>query len=286
MSGFVQGTRGLSLNTATIGWQIPLERTVALCEEFGFGGIAPWRHELHDQGIAEVASRLKQSSLQVTGLCRGGAFTAFGEDGLQRAVDENKRAVDEAAEIGAKCLVLVVGGLLDGSNDITRARDCVRRALEAVLEYACDVGVPLAIEPLHPVYAAERSCISTLREALDLCDHLGEGVGVAIDVYHVWWDPGLFAQIQRAGDRILAFHVCDWLIPTRDPLKDRGMMGDGVIDLPSIRKMVETSGYDGMCEVEIFSENDWWQREPAEVLRSCIETYGRHVMALEEVTYP
>jgi sugar phosphate isomerase/epimerase len=135
--------------------------------------------------------------------------------------------------------------------------------------------MPLAIEPLHPMYAADRACINTLEQALDVCDLLGEGVGVAIDVYHVWWDPKLYAQIARAGasGRILAHHICDWLVPTRDLLLDRGMMGDGIIDLKAIRAQIEKAGYHGPQEVEIFSSENWWKRPGEEVLATCAERF-------------
>ena len=154
-------------------------------------------------------------------------------DGRAAAIDDNRRAVDEAAALGADCLVLVVGGLPKGSNDIAAAREMVADGIAALLPHARAAKMPLAIEPLHPMYAADRACVNTLEQALDICDLLGEGIGVAIDVYHVWWDPKLAAQIARAGagGRILAHHICDWLVPTRDLLLDRGMMGDGVIDL-------------------------------------------------------
>ena len=136
--------------------------------------------------------------------------------------------------------------------------------------------MPLAIEPLHPMQAAERACINTLEQALDLCDAMGDGIGVAVDVYHVWWDPKLEQQIKRAGEkRVLAYHICDWLVPTRDLLNDRGMMGDGVIDLPRIRSWVEGAGYSGFHEVEIFSELDWWKRDPDEVLQTCKDRFLR-----------
>jgi sugar phosphate isomerase/epimerase len=146
----------------------------------------------------------------------------------------------------------------------------VRDALAALLPHARQSGVPLAIEPLHPMYAADRACVNTLAQANDLCDELGDGIGVALDVYHVWWDPDLERQIARTGRRILAYHVNDWLIPTTDLLLDRGMMGDGVIDLRGIRAMVEAAGYRGHCEVEILSANNWWRRDPDDVLGTCI----------------
>jgi sugar phosphate isomerase/epimerase len=155
------------------------------------------------------------------------------------------------------------------------AREMVADGLAAILPHARAGRMPLAIEPLHPMYAADRSCINTLEQALDLCDLLGDGVGVAIDVYHVWWDPKLDAQIMRAGGggRILAHHICDWLVPTRDLLLDRGMMGDGVIDLRSIRSLIESAGYHGPQEVEIFSAQNWWKRPGEEVLATCVERF-------------
>jgi sugar phosphate isomerase/epimerase len=197
-------------------------------------------------------------------------FPATDETGRRAALDDNRRALDEAAEIGAQCLILVVGGLPHGSRDLAGARRQVRDALAALIPHARQAGVPLAIEPLHPMYAADRACVNTLAQANDLCDELGDGVGVAVDTYHVWWDPDLERQIARAGRRILAYHVNDWLLPTTDLLLDRGMMGDGVIDLRAIRAMVEAAGYRGHCEVEILSANDWWRRNPDEVLRICI----------------
>ena len=147
--------------------------------------------------------------------------------------------------------------------------------IAAVLPHARANRIPLAIEPLHPMYAGDRACMNTLAQALDLCDAVGDGVGVAIDTYHVWWDPTLEAQIERAGagNKILAYHICDWLVPTRDLLLDRGMMGDGVIDLPRIRAAVEQAGYNGYVEVEIFSAADWWTKPGDEVLRTCIDRF-------------
>jgi sugar phosphate isomerase/epimerase len=211
--------------------------------------------------------------LTVTGLCRGGMFTGADAASRRAALEDNRRAVDEAAALRARCLVLVAGGLPKGSRDLVGARQQVHDGLAALLPHARAAGVPLAIEPLHPMYAADRACVNTLSQALDLCDALGEGVGVALDVYHVWWDPDLARQIARAGRRILAYHVCDWLDPTTDLLLDRGMMGDGVIDLRAVRRLVEDTGYRGHCEVEIFSTGNWWKRDPVEVLRTCIERH-------------
>ncbi len=189
----------------------------------------------------------------------------------------NYRAVDEALEIGANCLVMVVGGLAPESKNIDRARQTVFEGLARTLEYARQHGMPIAIEPLHPMYAADRACINTLSQALDICDALGDGIGVAVDVYHVWWDPTLAEQITRAGaHRLLAFHICDWLVPTRDMLSDRGMMGDGVIDIPNIRHMLEQSGYTGLSEVEIFSAEHWWKKSGDEIMKTIVERGAIH----------
>jgi sugar phosphate isomerase/epimerase len=202
-------------------------------------------------------------------------FPASTEELRQAAIDDNRRAIDEAAALNADCLVLVVGGLPGGSRDIAAARAMVRDGIAAVQEHARGSGVKLAIEPLHPMYAADRSCVNTLCQALDMAGAIGPDIGVAIDAYHVWWDPDLAGQIARAGreGRILAHHICDWLVPTRDLLLDRGMMGDGVIDLAAFRAMFEAAGYFGHQEVEIFSAQDWWTRDGTEVLRVCIERY-------------
>jgi sugar phosphate isomerase/epimerase len=220
-------------------------------------------------GLREAVRAVKAHGLTVTGLCRGGFFTA------QDWRDDNRRAIEEAHALGAKCLVLVVGGLPQGSKDLAGARQQVADGIAAILPEARQAGVPLAIEPLHPMQAPDRACVNTLEQALDLCDALGEGVGVAVDVYHVWWDPKLEEQIARAGrKRILGYHLSDWRVPTRDLLNDRGMMGDGVIDLPRVRAWVEAAGYAGMHEVEIFSELDWWRRDPDEVLRISRERFA------------
>ncbi len=262
----------ISINSMTVKpWS--LQQLVEGCARAGIGAVSPWRDIVQATGVAQAAKLLRAHGMTVTGLCRGGMFPAADEAGRRVALDDNRRAIDEAAEIGAQCLVLVVGGLPKGSRDIGDARRQVRDALGALLPHARQTGVPLAIEPLHPMYAADRACVNTLAQANDLCDELGEGVGVAVDVYHVWWDPDLQQQIARASRRILAYHVNDWLLPTTDLLLDRGMMGDGVIALRGVRAMVEQAGYRGHCEVEILSAGNWWTRNPDEVLRVCIERH-------------
>ena len=259
----------LSLNTATVRKQWNLAQMIDGCARHGIRGISPWRDQVAQIGLSQARKSIREKNLVVTGLCRGGFFTA------KDWKDDNLRAIEEAHELNAQSLVLVVGGLLQGSKDLKKSRDAVRDGIATILPEARKAGVPLAIEPLHPMQAAERACINTLEQALDLCDALGEGLGVAVDVYHVWWDPKLQAQLKRAGRRILGYHICDWLSPTRDLLNDRGMMGDGVIDLPLIRSWVESAGYAGFQEVEIFSELDWWKRDPDEVLRTCKERLSR-----------
>lgn len=261
----------LSLNTATVRPQWNLRECVEGCVRHGFGGISPWRDKVHEAGLDEAARMIRDSGLGVSGLCRGGWYTA--EGALADAVlDDNKRAVDEAVAIGADCLVMVVGGLPAGSRDLAGARQLVTEGLARTLDYARTVAMPIAIEPLHPMYAADRACVNTVGQALDICDQLGAGIGVAVDVYHVWWDPELLPQLRRAGkERILAFHLCDWLVPTRDLLLDRGMMGDGVIDLRGLRAAVEAEGFTGLNEVEIFSELNWWKRNADEVMQTIVE---------------
>ena len=265
----------LSLNTATVKQQWNLEQMIDGCVRHRIGAISPWRDQVAACGLEEAAKRIKDAGLRVSGLCRGGMFPAEDTVGLQANIDDNRRAIDEAVALGAECLVLVVGGLPEGSRDIAMAREQVFDGMSAILEHARSIRMPLAIEPLHPMYAADRACVNTMQQALDICDRLGEGTGVAVDVYHVWWDPSLEEQIARAGrnGQLLAFHVCDWLVPTRDMLLDRGMMGDGIIELKKIRGWVETAGYDGCCEVEIFSSLDWWTKDPDHVLATCVERH-------------
>jgi sugar phosphate isomerase/epimerase len=267
-------TDGLSINLATVRKQFGLKDGVEACLKHGITAIAPWRDHIEAVGLAEAARIIKSNNMKVTGYCRGGLFPAANAAARQAAIDMNKQMIDEAAAIGADCIVMIGGGLPPGSRDLPAARDMFADGMAAVLPHARAAKVPLAIEPLHPMVAADRGCISTLGQALDICDALGKGVGVAVDVYHVWWDPELEKQIERARSRILAHHICDWLVPTKDLLLDRGMMGDGVIDLAEIRRMVEAAGFHGHQEVEIFSAENWWKRPGDEVLRTCVERYN------------
>jgi len=273
------GLEHLALNWATVRERWDLAQTIEGCARHGIPGIAPWREPVQAMGAAAARRRIKDAGLRVSGYCRAGLFPAADAAGLQAAIDDNRRAIDEAAALGAECLVILGGGMPAGSRDLPLARRQAQDGLAAILPHARACGVPLAIEPLHPMYAADRCCVSTLKQANDLCEKLDPyddgGLGLAIDVYHVFWDPELEREVQRAGaaGRILAFHVCDWLVPTRDMLLDRGMMGDGVIDIRRIRGLVEAAGYAGLIEVEIFSRDDWWRRDPEEVLAVIAERY-------------
>ena len=288
MRDFSQNHEWLSINTATVrksqGKDLPLTDIIEACVSREIKAISPWRDQVAAVGLKTVSKLVKTHGLQLSGYCRGGMFPASTAAGIQAADADNRQAVDEACELNARCLVLVVGGLpgaLAGQaahKNIGIARDQVFEGIEKLLAYAKSCNMPLAIEPLHPMYAADRACINTLEQALDVCDQLDSAqtgaLGVALDVYHVWWDPKLKQQIERAGkNRLLAFHVCDWLTPTRDLLNDRGMMGDGVIDIPKIRGWVEAQGFAGFSEVEIFSTENWWLRDHSEVLDTCISRH-------------
>lgn len=283
MRDFSSDHRWLSLNTATVRKQGDLVQIIDACAKHGIRAIDPWRDQVASVGLDRAVRAVRDAGLDLSGYCRGGMFTS---DAARRGEvrNDNRRCVDEAKALGAPCIVLVVGGLpqysrpgSETSKDLVAARGRVEEALADMLDYAKQADLPLAIEPLHPAYAADRACVNTTKQALDICDRLDPGrsgmLGVALDVYHIWWDPELMEQIARAGkDRLLAFHVCDWLVPTRDILNDRGMMGDGVIDIKSARAAVEAQGYAGYCEIEIFS-NDWWGRPMDEVLQTCIERH-------------
>jgi sugar phosphate isomerase/epimerase len=275
--------RHLSINSATARHQLTLPAFIEACARRGIPAIDPWRDQVHAVGLLQVAKHVKDAGLALTGYCRGGFFPAIDAAGLRAALEDNRRAVDEAKALGASCLVLVAGalpGALCGTpahRNIDLARTQVMDGIAATLEYARSVSVPLAIEPLHPMQAADRACINTLEQALDICDALepsrSGALGVALDVYHTWWDPKLAAQIARAGrERLLAYHVCDWLVPTRDLVNDRGMMGDGIIELKKIRSLLERAGYAGYVEVEIFSRA-WWTRPADELLDTCVARY-------------
>ena len=283
MRDFSADHRWLSLNTATVRKQGDLLEIINACARHGIRAIDPWRDQVAAIGLDRAARAVRDAGLELSGYCRGGMFTSDASRRME-VRDDNRRCVDEAKTLGAPCIVLVVGGLPQysrpgstASKDIVTARAQVEDAIAEMMEYAKDAKLPLAIEPLHPAYAADRACVNTMGHALDMCDRLDPkrtgALGVALDVYHIWWDPEVMAQIARAAkDRLLAFHVCDWLVPTKDILNDRGMMGDGAIDIKSVRRAVEAEGFAGYSEIEIFSES-WWTKPIDEVLRTCIERH-------------
>jgi sugar phosphate isomerase/epimerase len=262
----------LSLNQATTQhWNV--QQAVDGCARAGIPWIGLWRHKIAETGVAASAQIVRDAGLRVSSLCRGGFFPAATAAERQARIDDNRRAIDEAAELGTDVLVLVCGPAPD--RNIQAAREMVRDGIAELVPYAREHGVKLAIEPLHPMFAADRSVIVTLRQALDIAEQF-EQVGVAIDVYHVWWDPEVYAQIARATGRILGFHVNDWLVPTPDLLLGRGMMGDGVIELRRLRAAVEEAGYSGPIEVEIFNQAIW-DAPGDDVLAQMYERYLAHV---------
>ena len=264
----------LSLNQATTQrWS--LREAIEGCARASIPAIGIWRDKLAEAGVASAARMARDAGLHVSGVCRGGRFPAATAAERAARIDDSRRAIDEAAALAADVLVLVCGPAPD--KDIQSARAMVADAIEQLIPYAAARGVKLGIEPLHPMYAGDRSVITTLSEALDLVERFATPhVGVVIDTYHVWWDPYLFQQIRRARGHIFAFHVCDWLVPTPHMLLGRGMMGDGVIDIRQVRGWVEAQGFAGFCEVEIFSHT-WWARSGDDILSACIERHGRCV---------
>lgn len=248
----------LSLNQwTTREWS--LREAVEGCVRAGLPAIGLWRDKVADAGLAESAKLVREAGLRVSSLCRGGFLTAREPVARAEAIADNRRAIEEAAALEAACLVLVVGGLPAGDRDLPGARERVAEALAELAPYAGAHGVRLALEPLHPMYCADRAVLSTLDQALDLAEpHPVGQVGVVVDAFHVWWDPYLPAAIARAGERIASFQVCDWVLPLpADNLLARGMMGDGVIDFRSMAAAVEAAGYVGDIEVEIFNADVW-----------------------------
>lgn len=273
--------RCCSINTATLGFQAPIGEVIDAVARVGFGGVALWRREVEGQDVKAIGKRIRDAGLTTTGYCRSTYIPSPTRAGFELNVEANRKAIAEAALLGASCFVMVVGSLPAGSKDMAAARAQVAEASGLLATIGKSVGVRIALEPLHPVYAADRSCLTLMSEALDMCDAI-EGatddpwLGVMPDCYHIWWDPNVARDIARAGKakRIFGFHVCDWLVPTEDALNDRGMMGDGVIDVRGLRDMVEATGYRGPVECEIFSSRNWWKRPMAETLRACVARFA------------
>ena len=238
-------------------------------------GITVWRNHIEPYGAKKAGKILEASGLKVVSLCRGGFFPATGAKEREEKRSENRRIIDEAAEIGAPLVVLVCGAV--PGMDLAVARQQILDGIHAVEPHAKACGVKLSIEPLHPMYAGDRSAVNTLEQANNMVMTLGsEWVGVTVDVYHLWWDPFLRAEIGRCKDMIFSYHVSDWRTPTRDLLNDRGMMGEGCIPLRDIRGWVENAGFDGPIEVEIFSD-ELWEQDQTRVMRRIRNAYLRHV---------
>ncbi|MEW2062630.1 sugar phosphate isomerase/epimerase [Streptomyces sp. YPW6] len=272
------GLARLSINQETVKqWSLP--ELAAGCVAAGVGQVGLWRAPVRAYGVERTARLLAGAGLTVTSLCRGGFFTALDPAERARALDDNRAAIDEAAALSTDTLVLVSGGLPPGSRDLHGARERVAEALAVLAPYAAERGVRLAIEPLHPMYAADRCVVSTLAQALDLAERFPAGqVGVVVDTYHLWWDDAAPAQIARAGraGRIHSFQLADWITPLpAGVLLGRGQLGDGSVDFRAFRREVESAGFEGPIEVEIFNEA-LWARDGAEALAEVVERYLRH----------
>ncbi|MBN1543207.1 sugar phosphate isomerase/epimerase [candidate division KSB1 bacterium] len=254
----------------------PLETAVDKYAAAGVRGITVWRQWLEGRPLEKSRSLIADAGLAVVSLCRGGFFPSIDAGKRREAIDDNRRALDEAAAIGAPWVVLVCGA--DPRQSLDESRRQIADGIAACLEHAEQLGVKLAIEPLHPMYAGDRSAVNTLAQANDLCDQLDHSsVGVAVDVYHLWWDPHLQQEIERCGrsGNLLAFHICDWRTPTIDLLNDRGLMGEGCIDIRRIRGWVEEAGFNGFNEVEIFSDR-WWKADMDDFLAAILAAYRHH----------
>ena len=255
-------------------WQI--EEAAKNFAAAGVEGITVWRDALEGRNIKLTGKLLREHDLTIVSLCRGGFFPAKDLNKRKLAIDDNRRAIDEAVELGTSMIVLVCGA--DPSQPLEESRKQIRDGIAAILPEAAVAGVKLAIEPLHPMYADTRSAINTLAQANDMAEVLNSpSVGVAIDVYHVWWDPSLEKEIERcrANGNLLAFHICDWKVPTSDLLLDRTLMGEGCIPIKQIRSLVEAAGFTGFNEVEIFS-TEYWKYDQAEFLKKIITAYKEH----------
>jgi sugar phosphate isomerase/epimerase len=261
----------LSLNQrTTASWSLP--EAIKGCVDAGLGAIGIWREQLAEVGLDDACRLVADSGLRVSSLCRGGFFTNPAEAATSEA--QNREAIEEAATLNAATLVLVPGGLPPGDRDLQGARDRAARAIEGLVPYAHELGVTLGIEPMNPIYAADRGVISTLGQALDIAESFEPNdVGVIVDTFHLWWEPGIAEQIERAGQRIVSYQISDWITPLPvDTLLARGMMGDGHIDFPAFTRSVARAGYRGDIEVEIFNA-DLWAAAPAEVVHTMAERY-------------
>ncbi|HBH85158.1 MAG: xylose isomerase [Bacteroidetes bacterium GWE2_41_25] len=239
----------------------------------GVKGITVWRDALAGRNIRETGDMLRDNGLSIVSLCRGGFFPGTSKEKRKAAIDDNRKAIEEAFELGTDKIVLVCGA--EPSQSLKESRKQIFEGISSILTDAKAAGVKLAIEPLHPMYADTRSAINTLAQANDMAEKLdSKVVGVAVDVYHLWWDPDLKEEIMRCGKNknLLAFHICDWKSPTIDLLNDRGLMGEGCIPIRKIRSWVEAAGFNGFIEVEIFS-NIYWKQDQSEFLKKIVSAY-------------
>jgi sugar phosphate isomerase/epimerase len=267
----------LSLNQRTTQrWSVG--EAVEGCLAAGIPAIGLWREQIAEFGLERACRTLAHSGLRVSSVCRGGFLTGPAGD-YARAMNDNRQAIDEAAALGAGCLVMVVGGLPEGSRDLPEARRCVEDRIAELAAYAGQSGVQLAIEPMHPLFCADRSVVSTLRQALELAERFpAEQVGVVIDTFHVWWDPDISELVARAAGRIASYQVCDWITPfPSDSLLSRGMMGDGHIDFRSFSSLMQEAGYAGDIEIEIFNA-EIWAADPAATVATLARRYVEHVL--------
>jgi len=267
----------LSINTLT-NKPLPFEELVNLYARKGVPAFSPWHTEIDSVGLSVAKKMIADSGLSVTSMCLCGLFSNEGRENRSDVLAHNRRVLDIAAEVGAPYVTIVPGGILPGTKSIQDTLDYNFDCVAETLEHANSVGVGLALEPLHPIYLADWSGVNTLKTANDWCEKLGDGIGVAVDIYHVWWDPNLPEEITRASQAgtLLAYCVGDFLDPTSHPLNDRGLMGDGVIDIPSITKLVEDAGYDGPYEVELFTST-WWVEDQGVFIDEIKDRFVRFV---------
>ncbi|MGZ0149484.1 sugar phosphate isomerase/epimerase family protein [Kribbella sp. WER1] len=267
-----------SLNQATTKYW-PLEDVVGASARAGLEWIGLWREPIQEYGVEKTAKLVADAGLKVSSLCRSGFFTSTDAVERQAKIEDNRRAIDEAATIGTSVLVLVSGGLPPGSRDLDGARAMVRDGLAELAPYAAERGVTLAVEALHPMFCSDRCVVSSLGGALDLAEQFPvEQVGVIVDAYHLWWDADVYRQIERAGARIVSYQVSDWVVPLpADTLLGRGMMGDGTIELRRLRAACDAAGYDGPIEVEIFNQQ-LWDAPGQDVFDLAYARYQEHVL--------
>ncbi|HYC86396.1 MAG TPA: sugar phosphate isomerase/epimerase family protein [Chryseosolibacter sp.] len=252
-------------------WNI--EEAVKRFSQAGVKGITVWRDALEKRNVQDTGGMIRDHGMDIVSLCRGGFFCGTTRESRRAAIDDNRRAIDEARELGTNLVVLVCGA--DPNQSLEDSRNQIQDGIASLVPHAESANVRLAIEPLHPMYADTRSAINTLRQANDMASAIGSRyVGVAVDVYHLWWDPELQSEITRCGmnNHLFAFHICDWKVPTVDLLLDRGIMGEGCIPVKKIRGWVEGAGFAGYNEVEIFSTTHW-KSDQGEFLSRIIDAY-------------